>query len=85
MVYVPEGHSQFDKKELEIADLNVDEILLLQDGVDTYLTQYAQLLSGNNLILATYDADLNSGNMILLVTPTYTNTTFKIYGTAVRI
>ena len=32
MVYVPEGHSQFDKKELEIADLNVDEILLLQDG-----------------------------------------------------
>ncbi|WP_136668050.1 LysR substrate-binding domain-containing protein [Flavobacterium sp. H122] len=32
MVYVPEGHSKFDKKELEIDDLNVDEILLLQDG-----------------------------------------------------
>jgi hypothetical protein len=66
-------------------DYQVQEILLLQDGVDTYLTQYAQLLSGNNLVLATYDADLNSGNMRLLVTPTYTNTTFKIYGTAVRL
>jgi len=66
-------------------DYQVQEILLLQDGADTYLTQYAQLLSGNDLILATYDADLNSGNMRLLVSPTYTNTTFKIYGTAVRL
>ena len=66
-------------------DYQVQEILLLHDTVDTYLTQYAQLLSGNDLILATYDADLNSGNMRLLVSPTYTNTTFKIYGTAVRI
>jgi hypothetical protein len=66
-------------------DYQVQEILLLQDGTDTYLTQYAQLLSGNDLVLATYDADLNSGNMRLLVTPTYTNTTFKIYGTAVRL
>ena len=65
-------------------DYQVQEILLLHDAVDTYLTQYAQLLSGNNLVLATYDADLNSGNVRLLVTPTYTNTTFKIYGTAVR-
>lgn len=32
MVYVPEEHAKFDKKELEIEDLNVDEILLLQDG-----------------------------------------------------
>ena len=66
-------------------DYQVQEILLLQDGADTYLTQYAQLLSGNDLVLATYDADLDSGNMRLLVSPTYTNTTFKIYGTAVRL
>ena len=32
MVYVPESHAKFEKKELEIDDLNVDEILLLQDG-----------------------------------------------------
>ena len=66
------------------SDFQVQEILLLHDATDTYLTQYAQLLSGNNLVLATYDADLNSGDIRLLVTPTYTNTTFKIYGTAVR-
>jgi hypothetical protein len=66
------------------SDFQVQEIMLLHDAVDTYLTQYAQLLSGNDLILATYDADLNSGNIRLLVTPTYSNTTFKIYGTAVR-
>jgi len=66
-------------------DYQVQEIMLLHDNLDTYLTQYAQLLSGNDLILATYDADLNGGNMRLLVSPTYTNTTFKIYGTAVRI
>jgi len=66
-------------------DYQVQEILLLHDSVDTYLTQYAQLLSGNNLVLTTYDADLDSGNMRLLVSPSYTNTTFKIYGTAVRV
>ncbi|MFK7050711.1 MULTISPECIES: LysR substrate-binding domain-containing protein [Flavobacterium] len=32
MVYVPESHSKFSKTELEIEDLNVEEILLLQDG-----------------------------------------------------
>lgn len=32
MVYVPESHTKFEKSELEISDLNVDEILLLQDG-----------------------------------------------------
>ncbi|TGD57895.1 LysR substrate-binding domain-containing protein [Flavobacterium humi] len=32
MVYVPENHAKFSKSELEVDDLNVDEILLLQDG-----------------------------------------------------
>jgi LysR family transcriptional regulator, hydrogen peroxide-inducible genes activator len=32
MVYIPENHAKFSKNELEIDDLNVDEILLLQDG-----------------------------------------------------
>lgn len=32
MVYVPENHATFEKKEIEINDLNIDEILLLQDG-----------------------------------------------------
>ena len=66
-------------------DYQVQEALVLQDGIDAYLTQYAQLLSTNNLILATYDVDLAGGYMRLLTTPNYTNTTYKIYGTAVRL
>jgi len=32
MAYIPEGHQHFQKKEIEVTDLNLDEILLLQDG-----------------------------------------------------
>jgi LysR family hydrogen peroxide-inducible transcriptional activator len=32
MVYVPEYHSLFSKNEIEVSDLDIDEILLLQDG-----------------------------------------------------
>ncbi|MEZ4838471.1 LysR substrate-binding domain-containing protein [Flavobacterium sp.] len=32
VAYIPENHSVFEKKEIEVSDLNLDEILLLQDG-----------------------------------------------------
>lgn len=32
VAYIPESHHTFQKEEIEISDLNVDEILLLQDG-----------------------------------------------------
>ena len=32
VAYIPESHGSFNKKEIEISDLNLDEILLLQDG-----------------------------------------------------
>ncbi|MFY7738914.1 MAG: LysR substrate-binding domain-containing protein, partial [Flavobacterium sp.] len=32
VAYIPENHENFSKKEIEISDLNLDEILLLQDG-----------------------------------------------------
>ena len=32
MAYIPEGHHHFEKNEIEVSDLNLDEILLLQDG-----------------------------------------------------
>jgi len=32
VAYIPENHHVFQKKEIEISDLNLDEILLLQDG-----------------------------------------------------
>lgn len=32
VAYIPENHQNYSKNELEVTDLNVDEILLLQDG-----------------------------------------------------
>ena len=32
VAYIPEKHRIADKKEIEVSDLNLDEILLLQDG-----------------------------------------------------
>ncbi len=32
VAYIPEGHQHFEKQEIEVVDLNLDEILLLQDG-----------------------------------------------------
>lgn len=32
MAYIPENHKIADKKEIDVSDLNLDEILLLQDG-----------------------------------------------------
>ncbi|WGK94453.1 MULTISPECIES: LysR substrate-binding domain-containing protein [Flavobacterium] len=32
VAYIPEGHHHFEKQEIEVSDLNLDEILLLQDG-----------------------------------------------------
>ncbi|QZK90727.1 LysR family transcriptional regulator [Flavobacterium sp. CHNK8] len=32
VAYIPESHHHFQKNEIEVSDLNLDEILLLQDG-----------------------------------------------------
>jgi LysR family hydrogen peroxide-inducible transcriptional activator len=32
VAYIPENHQSFHKKEIEVSDLNINEILLLQDG-----------------------------------------------------
>jgi LysR family hydrogen peroxide-inducible transcriptional activator len=32
VAYIPEGHESFHKNEIQVSDLNLDEILLLQDG-----------------------------------------------------
>ncbi|MBP6180351.1 LysR substrate-binding domain-containing protein [Flavobacterium sp.] len=32
VAYIPERHHNFQKEEIEVSDLNLDEILLLQDG-----------------------------------------------------
>ena len=51
------------------------EILLMHDGTNVYKTEYAQVYSG--AVLATFDADINSGNMRLLTTPVNAVTTYR--------
>jgi hypothetical protein len=59
------------------------EILLMNDGTDVYLTQYANINSG--AVLATFDADITSGNIRLLVSPVNANTTVKSVRTSITI
>jgi len=51
------------------------EIVLIHDGTNVYKSEYGQVFSG--AVLATFDADINSGNVRLLTTPTNAVTTYK--------
>jgi len=53
-----------------------NEILLVHDGSTVYMTTYAEVITASSL--GTIDADINSGNVRLLVTPTNTNTDINI-------
>lgn len=51
------------------------EILLIHDGTLVYMTEYATVTTDSSL--GTFDADISGGNVRLLVTPSYTNTSVK--------
>jgi hypothetical protein len=57
--------------------------MLLHDGSDVYMTEYAMVNSG--AIGSTFDGDISGGNMRFLVTPTYAETVYKIACSAIRI
>jgi hypothetical protein len=59
------------------------EIMMVHDGSDIYMTEYGSVNNGS--ILSTFDGDINSGNMRLLVTPTNAITTYKISCNVMRI
>ncbi|WP_428224926.1 LysR substrate-binding domain-containing protein [Flavobacterium sp.] len=65
MVYVPESHAKFDKSELEIDDLNVEEILLLQDG-HCFRDGILNLCKNRNLA-KDYKFQLQSGSFETLI------------------
>lgn len=60
----------------------VSEILSVHDGTTVYLTEYASMATGSDL--ATFDSDVNSGNVRLLVSPTNASTTIKVTRTGVK-
>ena len=66
------------------ANYNTTKLLLVHDGTDAYLTEYGSINVGNSV--ATFDADINTGNIRLLVTPASASSTkFQVAITAIRV
>ena len=66
------------------SDFHCIEILLFHDGSDVYLTQYASIF--DNGAQATFDADINSGNVRLRVTPASGDTmAYKYIRTTIEV
>ncbi|MBI19558.1 MAG: hypothetical protein CMB73_03175 [Euryarchaeota archaeon] len=63
-------------------DFQVSEILSVHDGTTVYLTEYASIAT--NAELATFDSDISSNNVRLLVDPVNNATTIKITRTGVK-
>jgi hypothetical protein len=59
------------------AGTHAAEVLLINDGSNAYFVQYGDVFS--NASLFTLSADIDSGNMRLLVTPANTNTTIDTF------
>ena len=67
------------------SDYQSDEILLMHNGSTVFMTEYAQLLSGSGTTITTYDGDISTGNLRLLVSPLNSVTTYSISCTGLRI
>lgn len=63
-------------------NIHSQEILLTHDGTDVFMTEYAAVYSSS--ILTTFNGDINSGNIRLLVTPVNAVSTYKIACMAIR-
>jgi hypothetical protein len=56
---------------------------VLHDGTNVYMDEYGTMFTGSSL--ATFDADINSNNLRLLVTPTNAITTIKVIATILNV
>ena len=64
VAYIPNDHNAFSKKEIEISDLNMDEILLLQDG-HCFRDSVLNLCKNNNI--ANNQFQIESGSFETLI------------------
>lgn len=67
------------------ANYQSDEILMMHDGSSVFMTEYAQILSGSGTTITTYDGDITSGNIRLLVSPLNSVTNYRISCTGLRV
>ena len=64
-------------------DYHTSEILLIHNGSSVHMTEYASIF--DNVELGTFDADIASGYVRLLVTPTNVGSSIRVYRTAIRV
>jgi hypothetical protein len=62
---------------------HMTEVSIIHDGTDAYITEYGTILTGASL--ASFDADISTGNLRLLTTPTNAVTTYKVMATAINV
>lgn len=65
-------------------DLHAQEVLLIHNGTNVYMTEYSQVLGPSNVPLTTFDARISAGNFELLVSPVNASTTYIAACTAIR-
>ena len=66
------------------SDLQAQELLLIHDGSNVYMTEYSQVLGPSNLPITTYDARISGSSLELLVSPVNAVTTYVASCTAIR-
>ena len=64
-------------------DFHATEILLIHDDINTYITEYATILTDGSL--GDFTSDLVGGNVRLLVTPNQTDTNVKVQRLSIRV
>jgi hypothetical protein len=65
------------------ATFQASEILVMQDGSSSYLTEYAVVRTGSSL--GSFTTDVSGGNARLMFTPTVANSTIKISRTLLGV
>lgn len=63
-------------------DYHTTEVMVIHDGTDTYINEYGTVFT--NASLATFTADINSGNLRLLTTPANSVTVYNVIATAIN-
>jgi len=66
------------------SNLHAQELLLIHDGTNVYMTEYSQVLGASNTPLTTFDARISGSSVELLVTPVNASTVYTCSCTAMR-
>jgi hypothetical protein len=66
------------------SDLQAQELLLIHNGTNVYMTEYSQVLGPSNTPITTFDARISGSSLELLVSPVNSITTYVASCTAIR-